>query len=222
MGLLSRIKGKSENSTDDKSSNEIHEKIEIKSSEDIQKEQVENELDALRSELSEKSSHLESISGKLGMVKKEYEEIITKTMDAKKLLNENKNAINEIQEAKNNLDEAKAELNQEKLGLEKINTQKNDIEVNLTELIKKKQNVDSEFEQRTNELILIKKQLAELKTEKKKETGENSKQIVESASQVVAATNKRLQKALEELEMVKRILEKEKAEHAQLKKKVQS
>jgi hypothetical protein len=61
-----------------------------------------------------------------------------------------------------------------------------------------------------------------LKTAKKKETGENSKQIVESASQVVAATNKRLQKALEELEMVKQILEKEKAEHVQLKKKVQS
>ena len=52
MGLLSRIKGKSEDNADGKSSNEIHEKIEIKSSEDIQKEQVENELDALRSELS--------------------------------------------------------------------------------------------------------------------------------------------------------------------------
>ena len=62
----------------------------------------------------------------------------------------------------------------------------------------------------------------ELKTKKKKETGESSKQIVESASQVVAATNKRLQKALEELEMMRRILEKEKAEHTELKKKVSS
>ena len=45
---------------------------------------------------------------------------------------------------------------------------------------------------------------------------------MESASQVVAATNKRLQKALEELEMMRRILEKEKAEHTELKKKVSS
>lgn len=72
------------------------------------------------------------------------------------------------------------------------------------------------------ELEIIKKQLGELKTKKKKETGESSKQIVESASQVVAATNKRLQKALEELEMMRRILEKEKAEHTELKKKVRS
>jgi len=38
----------------------------------------------------------------------------------------------------------------------------------------------------------------------------------------VAATNKKLQKALEELEVVKHILEKEKAEHAELKKKSKS
>ena len=84
------------------------------------------------------------------------------------------------------------------------------------------QEVDAEFEQRTKELEIIKKQLGELKTKKKKETGESSKQIVESASQVVAATNKRLQKALEELEMMRRILEKEKAEHTEQKKKVRS
>ena len=61
--------------------------------------------------------------------------------------------------------------------------------------------------------------MGELKTEKKKkDAGENSKQIVESASQVVATTNKKLQKALEELQMVRQILEKEKAEHAKLKK----
>ena len=44
-------------------------------------------------------------------------------------------------------------------------------------------NIDGEFEQRTKELEIIKKQLSELKTKKKKDTGENSKQIIESASQ---------------------------------------
>ena len=69
MGFLGRIKSKSEKIIGEKSStrikdempNEGHEKIEIKSSEDIQNEQVQNELDVIRSELSEKSSRLESI-----------------------------------------------------------------------------------------------------------------------------------------------------------------
>ena len=63
MGLLGRIKSKSEKIVGEKSStrikdemsNEGHEKIEIKSSEDIQKEQVLNELDVIRNEVSEKS-----------------------------------------------------------------------------------------------------------------------------------------------------------------------
>ena len=57
MGLLGRIKSKSEKIVGEKSStrikdemsNEGSEKIEIKSSEDIQKDQVQNELDVIRS-----------------------------------------------------------------------------------------------------------------------------------------------------------------------------
>ena len=75
MGLLGRIKSKSEKIVGEKSStrikdempNEGSEKIEIKSSEDIQKDQVQNELDVIRSELSEKSIRLESISEKLSL-----------------------------------------------------------------------------------------------------------------------------------------------------------
>ena len=78
MGLLDRIKSKSEKITGEKSStgikdnisNEGSEKIEIKSSEDIQKDQVQNELDVIRSELSEKSIRLQSISEKLSLSKK--------------------------------------------------------------------------------------------------------------------------------------------------------
>ena len=116
-------------------------------------------MDALRSELSEKSSHFESISGKLGMVKKEYEEIITKTMDAKKLLNENKDAVNEIQEAKNKLDKTKNELNHANLELKEINLKKDESVGKLLESTQNMQKVDSEFDQRTKELEIIKKQL---------------------------------------------------------------
>ena len=60
MGLLSRIKDKAEKMIDEKSSFEIKDKISndksdkivIKSSEDIQKEQVQNELETVRNELS--------------------------------------------------------------------------------------------------------------------------------------------------------------------------
>ena len=95
MGLLSRIKGKSEKDTEEKSSfeikdevsNEIPNKVEVKSSDDIQREQVETELNALRSELSEKSAKIDSISEKLELTRSEYDQVIRKSMDAKKLLN---------------------------------------------------------------------------------------------------------------------------------------
>ena len=95
MGLLSRIKGKSEKDTEEKSSfeikdevsNEIPNKVEVKSSDDIQREQVETELNALRSELSEKSAKIDSISEKLELTRSEYDQVIRKTMEAKKLLN---------------------------------------------------------------------------------------------------------------------------------------
>ena len=103
MGLLSRIKGKSEKDTEEKSSfeikdevsNEIPNKVEVKSSDDIQREQVETELNALRSELSEKSAKIDSISEKLELTRSEYDQVIRKTMEAKKLLNEKKDSVNE-------------------------------------------------------------------------------------------------------------------------------
>ena len=115
MGLLSRIKAKSEKIIGEKSSTAIKddmsntspEKIEIKSSNDIQEEQIRNELGVLRSELSKKSSQLESISEKLDLSRKEYDEIIAKIMESKKLLNMYKDAVNKIQEAKSKLDKTK-------------------------------------------------------------------------------------------------------------------
>ncbi len=50
----------------------------------------------------------------------------------------------------------------------------------------------------------------------------NSKHLVESASQVVAATKKKLEKALKELDMMRHIIEKEKQAHNETKKKLKS
>ena len=45
---------------------------------------------------------------------------------------------------------------------------------------------------------------------------------LESASQVVASTNKKLEKALKELDMMKQVLEKERNTHNETKKKLKS
>ena len=164
MGFLGRIKSKSEKIIGEKSSTRIKDKItdegpgkiEIKSSEDIQNEQVQNELDVIRNELSEKSSHLESISEKLSLSRKEYDEIIGKIMESKKLLNENKDAVTEIREAKSKLDETRKEITQASLELKEINLQKDEITPKLVESTKKLQDVNTEFEQRIKELDIVK------------------------------------------------------------------
>ena len=67
--------------------------------------------------------------------------------------------------------------------------------------------------------IVIKIKLTNSKSKVKKDDG-NSKQILESASQVVASTNKKLEKALKELDMMKQLLEKERKAHNETKKKL--
>ena len=68
---------------------------------------------------------------------------------------------------------------------------------------------------------VIKIKLTNSKSKVKKDDG-NSKQILESASQVVASTNKKLEKALKELDMMKQVLEKERNTHNETKKKLKS
>tara|TARA_B100001750_G_scaffold38069_1_gene27450 strand:- start:183 stop:620 length:438 start_codon:yes stop_codon:yes gene_type:complete len=81
--------------------------------------------------------------------------------------------------------------------------------------------INDELEQRKKELEIIKTKLINSKSKIKKDDG-NSKQILESASQVVASTNKKLQKALKELDMMKQVLEKERKAHNETKKKLKS
>ena len=68
-------------------------------------------------------------------------------------------------------------------------------------------------------MIGLNLKLINSKSKIKKDDG-NSKQILESASQVVASTNKKLEKALKELDMMKQLLEKERKAHNETKKKL--
>jgi|TARA_B100001750_G_scaffold181833_1_gene150439 chromosome segregation ATPase len=229
MGLLNRIRDnvrvKTENNQDEDShsnikndiSNKVTEKDQMRSSDSVQ-----NELSVIKKEISVKTDYLVSISEKLELSKKEYEGVISKLMSIKKEFNENKNYLDEIKESEKKLLQIKEKITITNSELDKIIAKKNEIEPSLSESIKEKQKIDSELEQRNKELEIVKKQLSVIKTKKRKESGSDSKQIVESASHVVASVNKRLQDTLQELDMVRKILEKEKAEHNKLKEKFEN
>ena len=143
-------------------------------------------------------------------------------MSIKKEFNENKNYLDEIKESEKKLLQIKEKITITNSELDEIIAKKNEIEPSLSESIKEKQKIDSELEQRNKELEIVKKQLSVIKTKKRKESGSDSKQIVESASHVVASVNKRLQDTLQELDMVRKILEKEKVDHNKLKEKFEN
>ena len=213
MGFLNRIKKQS--------GSEDKEKIAIKSTEEITHEQQSNEFQGLQSQISENETHLASITEKLELTKKEYQNVISDVMSSKKKLLEIKKQIQtayadfdlapkqeEYQKILVEITQSKNELTRIKKELETFNPQK-------LESVK----INEEFEQRKKELEIIKTKLINSKSKIKKDDG-NSKQILESASQVVASTNKKLEKALKELDMVKQVLEKERKAHNETKKKL--
>jgi hypothetical protein len=215
MGFLNRRKKQTE--SDD------HEKIDIKTTEEITHEQQSNEFQGLQSQISENETHLASITEKLELTRKEYQNVISDVMSSKKKLLEIKKQIQsayaefdlapkqeEHQKILVEITQSKNELTRIKKELEIFNPQK-------LESVK----INDELEQRKKELEIIKTKLINSKSKIKKDDG-NSKQILESASQVVASTNKKLQKALKELDMMKQVLEKERKAHNETKKKLKS
>ena len=215
MGFLNRRKKQAE--SDD------HEKIDIKTTEEITHEQQSNEFQGLQSQISENETHLASITEKLELTRKEYQNVISDVMSSKKKLLEIKKQIQsayaefdlapkqeEHQKILVEITQSKNELTRIKKELETFNPQKLESD-----------KINEELEQRKKELEVIKTKLSNTKSKTKKDDG-NSKQIVESASQVVASTNKKFEKALKELDMMKQILEKEKNAHNETKKKLKS
>ena len=215
MGFLNRIKKQPEP--------EDNEKIRIKSTEEIINEQQGTEFENLQRQINEKSEHLTSITEKLELTKKEYQEVISKIMYSKKKLLEIKKQIQlayaefdlapkqeEYQKITVELNQSKSELTKIKKELETFNPQKLESD-----------KINEELEQRKKELEIIKKQLTSSKSKVKKDDS-SSKHLVESASQVVAATKKKLENTLKELEMMRQIIEKEKQSHNETKKKLKS
>ena len=86
-----------------------------------------------------------------------------------------------------------------------------------------KKKIDEELEQRKKELEILKKRLGEMKkTNIKNQGGDDSKNVMEAASQIVATTNRRLQDTMKQLDVMRELLDKERKAHTETKKKLQN
>ena len=221
----------------------IESDMDIKTTNDIQKEQVGNELDNLQNELREKNDRLNTILEKIQISKKEYDEIIGKIIQSKKELRSNTilkldSETNDSLKLKNqDINKISKEISDSKIKLKNIQDdiiKKKEMNEELEQRIKEntpffsdsenqKKKIDEELEQRRKELEILKKRLGEMKKiDIKNQGGDDSKSVVEAASQIVATTNKRLQDTMKELDVIRQLLDKERNAHTETKKKMQN
>ena len=221
----------------------IESDMDIKTTNDIQKEQVGNELDNLQNELREKNDRLNTILEKIQISKKEYDEIIGKIIQSKKELRSNTilkldSETNDSLKLKNqDINKISKEISDSKIKLKNIQDdiiKKKEMNEELEQRIKEntpffsdsenqKKKIDEELEQRRKELEILKKRLGEMKKiDIKNQGGDDSKSVVEAASQIVATTNKRLQDTMKELDVIRELLDKERKAHTETKKKLQN
>ena len=242
MGLFKKFK-KGERKENTERSQEIENNVDIKTTDDVQKEQVENEFDNLQNELREKNERLNTILEKIQISKKEYDEIIGKIIQSKKELRSNTihksdSETDDLHKSKNqNNNIMSKEISDSKILLRKIQddiTKNKEMNEELEQRIKEnkpffsdsenqKKRIDEELEQRRKELDVLKKRLGEMKKTDFRNRSENdSKSVVEAASQIVATTNKRLQDTMKELDVIRQLLDKERKAHTETKKKLQN
>ena len=202
------------------------------------KDETESEIGKLESEIQEKNERLSTILDKIELSKKEYDEIVGKIIQSKKELRAlGTSQVNTNETRVNNqiTDDISKDISDSKIELKNIqNDIAKKIEINkeLEEKIKKnqpfvsdsenqKKKIDEELNQRKNELEVLKKRLGEMKkTDTKNNEGDDSKNVVEAASQIIATTNKRLQDTTKELEVIRQLLDKERKAHNETKKKL--
>ena len=234
MGLFKKFKKEEEKEDIEKSQN-IESNIDIKTTDNIQKEQqVENEL-------REKNERLNTILEKIQLSKKEYDEIIGKIIQSKKELrsitiHESDSITNDLLKSKNrDIDKISKEISDSKIKLRNIQddiTKNKEMNEELEQRINEnkpffsdsetqKKKIDEELEQRRKELEVLEKRIGEMKkVDNKNQNGEDSKSVVEAASQIVSTTNKRLQDTMKELDVTRQLLDKERKAHTETKKKL--
>ena len=142
MGLFKKFKAKEKKENIEKSQ-DMEKNIEIGTTDNIQKEQVENELDNLQNELTEKNERLNTILEKIQLSKIEYDEIIGKIIKSKKELRSN--TITESSSETNNLLKSK---NQD---IDRMSKEISDSKIKLRDIqddITKNREINEELEQK--------------------------------------------------------------------------
>ena len=235
MRLFKKLK-KDDDEENMENSQNIESNIDAKTTDNIQKEQVKNEL-------REKNERLNTILEKIQLSKKEYDEIIGKIIQSKKELrsitiHESDSNTNDLLKSKNqDIDRISKEISDSKIKLRNIQddiTKNKEMNEELEQRINEnkpffsdsetqKKKIDEELEQRRKELEVLKKKIGEIKkTDIKNQNADDSKSVVEAASQIVATTNKRLQDTMKELDIIRQLLDKERKAHTETKKKLQN
>ena len=204
------------------------------------KDETESGIEKLENEIKEKNERLNTILEKIQLSKKEYDEIVGKIIQSKKELrahgtlqvNTNETRINN-----QNIDDISKDISDSKIEIKNIQddiAKKIEINEELEEKIRRnqlffsdlenqKKKINEELNQRKNELEVIKKRLGEMKnTDIKNNEGDDSKNLVEAASQIVATSNKRLQDTMKELDVIRQLLDKERKAHNETRKKLQN
>ena len=238
MGLFNKFK--KDNKVEEITDSIEDENVEL---DEVKKSAIELEkvCAKLEEQIKEKNDRLKNIIEKIDLSKKEYDEIVGKIIQSKKELRSqvspesNTNQLTEI--VNQNMSEISKEIANSKIKLKEIQEEiKMKLEVNeeLEQKIKKnepvfsnskeqKKKIDEELEQRKNELEVLKKRLTEMKnTDMKTNVDDDSKSVVEAASQIVATTNKRLQDTMKELDIIRQLLDKAGKQNNKKKTKKQS
>ena len=236
MGLFNKFK----------KDNKVEEIIDPIENENIDLDEVKKGADELEKvclkleeQIKEKNDRLRNITEKIDLSKKEYDDIVGKIIQSKKELRSQVNSepnTKQLTETKDqDIRKISKEITDSKMKLKEIQAEiKKQLEINeeLKQKIKKnepvfldskeqKKKIDEELEQRKKELEVLKKRLTEMKnTDMKTEVGDDSKSVVEAASQIVATTNKRLQDTMKELDIIRQLLDKERKAHNETKKKL--
>ena len=229
-----------------KKDNKVEEIIDPIENENIDLDEVKKGADELEKvclkleeQIKEKNDRLRNITEKIDLSKKEYDDIVGKIIQSKKELRSQVNSepnTKQLTETKDqDIRKISKEITDSKMKLKEIQAEiKKQLEINeeLKQKIKKnepvfldskeqKKKIDEELEQRKKELEVLKKRLTEMKnTDMKTEVGDDSKSVVEAASQIVATTNKRLQDTMKELDIIRQLLDKERKAHNETKKKL--
>ena len=233
MRLFKKLK-KDDDEENMENSQNIESNIDAKTTDNIQKEQVENEL-------RERNERLNTILEKIQLSKKEYDEIIGKIIQSKKELrsitiHESDSITNDLLKSKNqDIDRISKEISDSKIKLRNIQddiTKNKEMNEELEQRINEnkpffsdsetqKKKINEELEQRRKELEVLEKRIGEMKkVDNKNQNGEDSKSVVEAASQIVSTTNKRLQDTMKELDVTRQLLDKERKAHTETKKKL--